>query len=136
MNVTRIAGRKVVDAKSSVTIMVTEEDINGATTKAPDSCAMARACNRALGKEARIHISRVYISENGGTWLRYRVSNDLRSEIISFDRGGAFLPGVYTLWAIDTLKNTGIRGPRKTPKEKHRAPIQIRDIRTGPANGV
>tara|TARA_R100000306_G_C4335878_1_gene122719 strand:+ start:165 stop:590 length:426 start_codon:yes stop_codon:yes gene_type:complete len=141
MNVTRIAGRKIVNAKKGITITVSKKDVAGADIKAPDRCAMARACQRQLDKEARIHVSRVYISRNGGTWIRYLVPENLRAEIIAFDRGGHFLPGKYQLYAPTPSRRTGKaqgtyhlgNNPNAKPRKK---PIQIQDIRTGPANGV
>ena len=145
MKVTRIAGREIRDAKKDITITVTKGDVHRASLKDPSSCAMAKACNRELGKEARIHISRVYLAPNGGKyWLRYAVSQRLRTEIISFDRGGSFAPDTYTLLAPTRSKVLGYsstqlprnggghKGNRKIRGPKH----IVKDIRTGPANGV
>jgi len=144
MKVTRIAGREIRDAKKDITITVTKGDVHRASLKDPSSCAMAKACNRELGKEARIHISRVYLAPNGGKyWLRYAVSQRLRTEIISFDRGGSFAPDTYTLLAptghqvlgyssTQLPRNGGNRKNKKIRGPKH----IVKDIRTGPANGV
>ena len=147
MRVTRIAGREIRDAKKDITITVTKGDVNHASLKNPASCAMARACNRQEGKEARIHVSRVYLAPNGSKyWSRYVVPQRLRTEIISFDRGGLFAPDTYTLLAPTRSKvlgysstqlprDHGNRGNRK--RKKIRGPKHIvKDIRTGPANGV
>jgi hypothetical protein len=142
MKVTRIAGRKVINATKGITITVSNGDIGGADLKAPGNCAMARACKRQLKKEARVHITRMYISVNGGTWLRYLVPQNLKAEIVAFDRGGRFMPGKYKLYAPQPSLRTGkMQGTYDNGcNRKHRKPrrksIQIQDIRTGPANGV
>ena len=43
MNVTRIAGREIRDAKKDITITVTKGDVHRASLKDPSSCAMAKA---------------------------------------------------------------------------------------------
>ena len=77
MKVTRLNTRRdVKDAKEDLILEILPRDVQGASLKSPDKCAAALACNRQLGREARIHISRVYIKENGGTtWLRYVTSS-------------------------------------------------------------
>ena len=142
MKVTRLNTRRdVKDAKEDLILEILPRDVRGASLKSPDKCAAALACNRQLGREARIHISRVYIKENGGTtWLRYVTSKPLRTEVIAFDRGGSFMPGSYLLKAPSRMKRLGADNKRIRKgtliRRKKRAYRTVKDVRTGPANGA
>ena len=141
MKNTKFNFRNVVDAKEPVILTITDKDVKKASLKSPSHCVMAQACMRETGHEARIHISRAYIKENGGnTWLRYVVPIHLRTEIISFDKGGSFEPGTYTLIAPRKYEKLGHEKDRprnrKRTKTDKRTYITVKDIRTGPANGI
>lgn len=142
MKVTRLNTRRdVKDAKEDLILEILPRDVQGASLKSPDKCAAALACSRQLGREARIHISRVYIKENGGTtWLRYVTSKPLRTEVIAFDRGGLFMPGSYLLKVPSQTRKLGAdaRNKRRTKRTewKKRAYRTVKDVRTGPANGA
>jgi len=131
----------VIDATEDITFTITSTDIKKASLKSPSSCVMAQACKRETKHEARVHISRIYIKENGGdTWLRYYVPQSVRTEIIAFDKGGAFAPGTYTITAPTKSQKIGYQlnrkrstGPRKRKIKKY---TYVKDIRTGPANGI
>lgn len=141
MTTKAIDGKPVIDAKKPITLIVTEGDINRADRKEPADCAFARACRRALHvKEARVHLGRVYLRANDGNWTRYLTPRTLRSEIIAFDRGGAFEPGEFTLGAPQPSKRTGKtqgskrgRNRPRTAKVKRRSPHVVTNVRTGPA---
>jgi hypothetical protein len=142
MKRTKFSFRDVVDATEDLILEVLPKDIKGASLKSPSHCAAARACNRQTKHEARIHISRVYIKENGGDkWIRYITASNLRNEIISFDRGGSFLPGKFHLRSPvptrqlgnDNRKRPGNHKTRGKGKGKYTV---TKDIRTGPANGI
>jgi hypothetical protein len=140
MKVTRLHGRNVIDAEKDIILEVLREDVKYASLKNPASCAVARTCKRQGYSEARIHISRVYLKRNGGNvWDRYIVPSRLRTEIISFDRGGRFVPGSYALMAPkNSQKLRAEHKPRIQQKGKGKKipHIAVKDIRTGPANGV
>ncbi len=105
----KINGLPVRNGKRSISIMVTPQDVKKAQVKDPTSCVAAIACRRELGcTEARVHIGRTYLRFNGH-WDRYHTSPNLRSEIISYDRGGKFLPGEYVLRKMQPSKATGRR---------------------------
>jgi hypothetical protein len=95
-----IAGKKVVDAKRSAKIVITERDAKVGDNKNPSGCAAALAAKRDIPEclSARVHIGRVYI-EQKDKWVRFMTPDSLRSEIIAFDRGGSFQPGEYELKA-------------------------------------
>lgn len=103
----KINGHSVIDAKKPVKIRITTRDCRVGGNKDPGACAAARAVLREIpdATQARIHISRAYIQNSKGTWTRYLTSPALRTELVAFDRGGAFEPGEYILSPIPkTLK--------------------------------
>lgn len=148
-NLLQIDGLPIIDAKRPLTLTITETDIAKANTKAPNGCAVARACARQLHvKEARVHLGRIYLRTNDSNWVRYQTPNRLRSEIIAFDRGGRFAAGDYHMRQIapsqrangkrqggnmDAAKDaTRRKATRKTPNK--RAPYHlVTDVRGGPA---
>lgn len=104
-----INGLKVVDAKKSIHLVITKGDVKKGKVKDPSGCAAAVACRRALkAHEARVHIGRTYLRFNG-KWERYHTSPALRAEIVAFDRGGVFEPGIYTLQKMQPSKKSGKR---------------------------
>lgn len=140
MKQTRLPFRNLRDATSHITLEILPKDIAAAHIKDPSGCVMAKACKRQLGREARIHLTRVYIKKNGGdTWIRYLVPSSLRGEIISFDRGGKFFPGRYVLSPpyktakLGADKRRGRTNPKKDGKPTYKV---TKDVRTGPASGV
>ena len=140
MKQTKLPFRDVRDATNHLVLEILPKDVKGATIKNPSTCVTARACQRQLGREARIHLSRVYIKANGGDiWYRYFVPESLRGEIVSFDRGGKFFPGTYTLsppkpsGRLGADKRRGGTHPKKDGQKKYKV---TQDVRTGPASGV
>jgi len=118
-----IDGLPVVDAKAPLKLEVTKMDCQLATRKNPGCCAVAKACGRELKiRGVRVHLSRLYLLK-GKAWTRYVVHSSLRQEIIAFDRGGKFQPGIYTFAAPEPSKRLGAKiktGPKLT-KGKPRA---------------
>lgn len=87
----------VKPAPQSVQIHVRSRDCTGAQTKAHDACAMARACKRDLHLDgAVVSLGAAYLIR-GIRATRYVVPQAVSREIVSFDRGSGFQPGVYTL---------------------------------------
>ncbi len=121
-----INGKKVVNATKKLKIHITPRDASEGASKNPSSCAAARAVKRDAPDcvSARVHIGRVYV-ETPTKWIRYKTPDSLRSEIIAFDRGGAFDPGDYLLGIPETREpktsggginksnNPKTKGPRK-----------------------
>lgn len=140
--ITTIDGLPVLDAKRPLVLHVTKSDITKAHTKAPNACAVARACARELHvKEARVHLSRVDLRTNDHNWTRYITPRPMRAEIIAFDRGGAFEPSEFTLHPVNAASATGrtqggkTRGKRHPPARRRRAPHIVANVRGGPADG-
>ena len=141
----RINGKKVVDAKKPLRIIISAADAAGGKTKDPAKCAAARAIIRTLVdvKGARVHLGRTYI-EYPDKWIRYKTPTSLKTEIVSFDRGSKpeHAQGTYTLYAPAPTDRLGMRpakpagatgGKRRRP---HLARIhhQIEGVRTYGAN--
>jgi hypothetical protein len=96
--ITTIEGLPVINAKKPLKLHVTPLDIKAARKHSPGNCAVAKACQREWkAKEVRVHLSRIYVRHNEQNWTRYFTPYAMRSEIIAYDRGGEFLPSVYTV---------------------------------------
>jgi len=120
----RVAGVTCVDATKDIILELLPKDINKAKRKSNSECSLAIACRRQLGHEARIHLTKVYISRNGGgkieLWDRYIVPLRLRTEIVAFDRGGEMQPGEYTLKAPIGFNRIGARNGRQEAYRKRK----------------
>ena len=123
----KINGLKVVDVRKKLAIAITPKDINAAKKtgrKDPGACAAALAAMRQLHvTEAKVQIGRTYIMR-GKKWERYFTPDALRSEIVAFDRGGDFEPGIYTLRPLGGTSqalgaNSGSNTNRTTNKSTH-----------------
>lgn len=118
-----IDGLKVRNLTKQIKLVISEQDCKRGNTKAPNSCAAALAAVRQVPNcsEARVHIGRVYlrVRANEGRaeyWLRGKTPNALRTEIATFDRGGSFEPGVYTINPLSPSETP--TGGRKGAKPK------------------
>lgn len=99
---------KVMDAKKTITVAVTAADCKKSTAKSPNSCAMAKACERTFDG-AIISLNTAYVVK-GNTAYRYVVPQSVAREIVSFDRNHEFSPGEYSLKAPSASQKLG---PRK-----------------------
>jgi len=130
--------KKVIDARRSIRVSVTENDCSAARKKDPNSCALARACIREkLGDAAIIGISTCYLIK-GDRAIRFKTSETIAREITSFDRHHDFAAGNdYTLSKIaprarlGTALRVGTGKPRAhgAPKMRHHQTINIRKLR-------
>lgn len=131
-----IDGIPVIDAKKPLDIKITKRDISLADNKEPADCAVARACRGSLhALEARVHLGRVYLRMNKGSWTRYVTTKPLRTEIIAFDRGGTFEAGTYVLKPPSPSKSIGAkrkRGPHLTKGKPRQRPHVVTNVRNGP----
>jgi hypothetical protein len=120
MQIMKIEGLPVKDAKTSVVLRITDGDVKKGRVKNPLECAAALACRRQLGaSEAQVHVTRTYVRFNGG-WTRYITPAALRSEIVAFDRGGRFEPGDYILKKMAPSKKKWRKTGPKLKKGKKR----------------
>lgn len=111
---------KVVDAKESINVTVTNADVRAANKKDQTGCAMAKACLRRPGVDgAIIQISKSYIIK-GDTAIRYTTSEAVAREITSFDRGASFEEGQnYKLSKVSKSNRLDARPERE---RQQRAP--------------
>lgn len=114
----------VTQAKKSVHIEVTSADSAIGRGKAHHACAMARACKRTLKLDgAIVSLGTAYLVK-GTQATRYTVPQVVSREIVSFDRGSGFAPGLYTLNKPQARRQTPSRpshgsGGRGPGKHKH-----------------
>lgn len=112
----KIAGKPVVDARKNILLEITKQDVETSSAKDPYNCAVAKACKRLLdAKEVLIHKSMAYI-DVGDKFIRFETPLRLQTEIVSFDRGGGFTPGEYTLNRPNLSHKLGSRSNRKARK--------------------
>jgi hypothetical protein len=124
----KINGMEVVDATKPEYIHITDRDVKSGGVKDPSGCAAAKACVRDLKVvEAKVHLGRIYMRE-GNKWVRYLTPSSLRTEIISFDRGGGFESGDYKLLPPPPSMHLGYNkptGPKKRKVPSKRAPRHV-----------
>jgi len=102
--------RKVTDARAPVQIEVTARDTKTSKKKKHAECALAKACQRTWNLDgAVVTRSMVYLVKDKQA-LRYLLPQTVTREIVAFDRGASFAPGVYTL-----TKPWHPLGTKKTP---------------------
>ncbi len=138
----KINGKKVVDAKGPLHLVITPTDVSNGKIKEAGSCAAAvaakRQCNGAIG--ARVYRTRAYV-EYKNKVVRYRTGSALRTEIVSFDRGHKFEAGAYDLnppFHSDALTGKHRGGPhgddntrahrRNAKKRQYHLVTGIRDL--------
>jgi hypothetical protein len=115
----------VTQAKRKVLIEVTADDSAIGRGKAHHACAMARACKRALKLDGAIVSMGTAYLVKGTHATRYAVPHVVSREIVSFDRGSGFAPGLYTLnrpqakRAPTRARGTGHGAGPRTGKPKH-----------------
>jgi hypothetical protein len=132
-----IDGLPIVNSDKEIYVTVTKTDIARASKKDPAKCAVAKACERAFGTTARVHLGRVYVKE-GDHWVRFLTPSTMRQELITFDKGGEFEPRSFRLPPPPPAKRTGKRqgSGKDTPGRSHRSKSKrssyhiVHDVRT------
>lgn len=138
MSLKQIDGLPIINAKRPIKLTITSNDVKGGDAKEPQDCVVERACRRELrAKEVRVHLARIYMRTSEGSWTRYFTPQQMRSEIIAFDRGGNFAAGEYHLGAISPSKATGktqgAKAKHRKSGKKRQKPHVVADVRMGPA---
>lgn len=139
-----INGKKVVDATKPLRITINERDAALGKTKDPGGCAAARAIIRGYRSEgakgARVHLGRTYV-EYEDRYVRYVTPRNLKTEIVSFDRGTRpeFMQGNYTLERIPPCQRVGHKSSGSSGRRGKRPHIarirhQIEGVRARGAN--
>lgn len=115
----QINGMRVKDARKPLRLVVTKNNIRTGNNKNPSSCVAAKAlCELPEVEEARVHVSRTYIKMKGADhWLRFNTGRPLRTEMVAFDRGGAFEPGDYQIGPVNS-RELEYRGRSVNPNKK------------------
>lgn len=123
--------KTVTDATRIATIEVTKADASATGVKNHNECAMAVACKR------KFHLDGVIISRStaylvkGTKARRFQIPPSVSREVVSFDRGGGFAPGCYTLSAVSPLNRLGSRqGSSKDSKVKKQGGSKFRHLTT------
>lgn len=118
-----IDGLKVRNLTKQIKLVISEQDCKRGNSKAPNSCAAALAAVRQVPNcsEARVHIGRVYLRVKASNsraeyWLRGKTPGALRTEIATFDRGGSFEPGVYSINPLSPSQQPAGKGRGTPPK--------------------
>ena len=129
-------GLPVYDAKEPLWIEVTKQDVNQHRRRDPKRCALAAACTRTLHVEAKAYLSRLYIKDpSGDHWLRYQLTESVRSEVATFDRGGGFSSGTYRIPPLPPSK-TGPRASDIGKKQKNRGTTGLKRVTHRDVKGV
>lgn len=117
----KIKGKKVVDAKEPVLLIISAADVTKGKTKNPGGCAAAlsamRTCKGAVS--AKVHLSRAYV-EYPDKIVRYMTPQRLRTEIVSFDRGHKFESGDYELQVPPKAVRLGLDHGGNYPRKRNR----------------
>lgn len=108
------AVEKLNDATKGAVIEVTNADSNGAELKNPALCAFAKACYRSFDADAVIiGLTTCYIVK-GKIATRYKNTETISREIISFDRKAGFTAGLYLISPFSPCSRLGVYMARKT----------------------
>jgi len=125
---------RVTDAKAGLTIEVTKHDDHVATRKAHKTCAMAVACKRKLNLDGVIISVKTAYMIKGRKAIRFAVPEHVSREVVSFDRGGGFEPGMYKLNKPDRPIGEGHSsgGEHSNPNRPHKSKAHLltKNIRT------
>jgi hypothetical protein len=124
----------VRDATRALEIEVTVQDGKEAKKRNHDECAMAKACKRAYKADGVILSRSVAYLIKGTLAIRFSVPEAVSREIVSFDRGGGFAPGIYKLVKPQKhhLGEGGNRGGGHNPKpNKPDNPPKFRHMTSG-----
>lgn len=109
--VRKLDGLPLRDALNDLIINVTNKDVRTQGKRSSTECAAAVAiCREQKVTEARVYLSRVYVRKERH-WDRYVTPAALRTELVVFDRTGAFDVGKYRLMAPHETQKLGYRLP-------------------------
>lgn len=122
----------VVDAGRARVIEVEAVDLQSAAVRSHRTCAMAVACKRKLELDGVIMARTTAYLIKGRRATRYAVPQAVTREIISFDRGGGFEPGIYRLIPFEAGRRLGAdkaRGPHEIAGQPQRFRHQTAGVR-------
>jgi hypothetical protein len=107
-------------AEKNLEIEVISADEKASKRKDHEKCAMAVACKRAYKADGVVVARRVAYLIKGTLAVKFIVPESVAREIVSFDRGGEFSPGIYHLHAPPKSDTKKYRDEiNKKRKDKH-----------------
>lgn len=108
---------EVVDALRPAKIEVVARDANPRAAKNHEACALAVACKRQMNLDGVIISRSIAYLVKGKKARRFQLPPGTAREVVSFDRGAGFAPGVYLLSAVTPNKKMGTRqgSDQRTP---------------------
>jgi hypothetical protein len=125
-----IEGKPIYNSKKPLDIVIRTSEATRGSGKDPTCCAAALAAIHSVKgcTRARVHVAVSYLEING-KWYRYATPGTLRTEIVGFDRGAKFSPGVYTLRPLkksSTPNGKRLGGPSKERVARGKKAAQTR----------
>lgn len=129
--------KRIVDANTSAVIEVTKADASSKGIKDHAGCAMAVACKRKFHLDGVIISRAIAYMVKGNKARRFQLPPTVTREVVSFDRGGGFAPGRYTLSAVTPSARLGVKQhtsshPRNDlPKRKRHITTNVRAVLGG-----
>lgn len=131
----KIDNFEVKDAATERVIEITKQDVKFGKRRDANTCAASQAICRQIegARAARVQVARAYVLIKN-KWVRYKTSPALRTEVISFDRGGSFQPGTYTLVPAPPSMRLDSPTPKKAertnePSKPRRKYHQVKGVR-------
>jgi len=138
MPIRSIEGLPIRDAGKSVKIAVSKRAATQQDGRLdPAGCPFARACKAALGvTKVFVYRKRAYV-KSGDHYKRFIIPEALHTEIVSYDRGGGFQAGEFTLKKPTVSQQLGAHRERdqnrKTGPKARRESYHILDgVRESP----
>jgi hypothetical protein len=113
---------RVRDARKDLHVNVTEKDVEEGRKKGHVDCVMAVACKRDKRVTGVIMAVKTAYIVQGSEATRYKTPERITREIVSFDRGGNFIPGPYELKAPSKHQKLGTSA-RPSGKKPHKSKI-------------
>lgn len=115
---------KVIDARKSIVVEVNSKDVKTSKKKDVNNCAMAQACKRqGLADGAIIGIGYSYLIRKNKA-IRFKTSQGVAREIVSFDRHQDFATGKdYLLSKVSQLNRLTNKNSKPSGKKKNYTPI-------------
>ena len=109
----------IIDASRIAMVEVTERDSSSKAVKQHTACAMAVACKRKFNLDGVIISRSLAYLIKGKQARRFLLPESVKREIISFDRGSTFEPGLYELAVVsESLRMDAKKRPTNRDRGK------------------
>lgn len=117
----------VIEAPQPLRVEVVAGDGLGGRGK-HEFCALAQACKRLPHVDYALISRSVAYLISSNTAFRYLIGPAIQRELISFDRGAGFTPGVYELKAVPRYKQLGYEPHARSGKKHKNSKKKFRHI--------